>query len=201
MTLEYSLKHHPKTHLIFDFDETLFWLVLRWEKFDEVVRKLLTPIDAKLAADYASGKTSLSDTFNAYFRAYGKRAKKIVNEQSVVFEKRYLDRAEPNTKLLEFVRANAGNYHMSIWTSNTSEIVKRVLAQHKLTHAFEKIASQLEVRLVKPEPDGFYYLQQNGVPLKNYLMVGNSRADHRAATAAGIDFFHIDYFTKHPRAD
>ncbi len=182
-------------------DETLFWLVLTWSKFDEEVKKQLAPIDPELAELYLTNKVSMSDTLNNYVLKYGEEAKKLINAMSIDFENRFLDRVVPNPELVDFVRENSKRYKMYIWTSNTSKVAGKILVDYGLADAFVNIASQLEVRLLKPEPDGFAYLREQNVPLSEYLMIGNSAADQRAAAAAGIDFFHIDYFTKTPQAD
>lgn len=201
MTLSEYLESHPKTYLIFDFDETLFWLVLDWDKFFESMEKELAPIDQGLYDDLAASKRSLSSTLNAYIETYGTKAKQIITNMSVKFEEKHLTRVVPNPELVDFVTANSGRFSMSIWTNNTSKVVEKVLAEHGLAGVFIRIASQLEVLMLKPYADGFRYLAQSGVPKDNYLMIGNSSADEDAAKAAGIDYFHIDYFTKHPQAD
>lgn len=201
MTLSEYLETHPKTHLIFDFDETLFWLVLEWDRFFEAMEKELAPIDRKLYDDLATQKRSLSDTLNAYVDGYGTKAKQIITRISEKFEIEHLVRVVPNPELIDFVRASKDKYHMFIWTSNTSSIVEKVLTEHQLTGIFTRIASQLEILMIKPYTDGFHYLSESGVPLERYLMIGNSSADEEAAKASGIDYFHIDYFTKHPQAD
>lgn len=201
MSLTEYLASHPKTHLIFDFDETLFWLVLEWDRFFEAMEKELAPIDQELYDDLAAGKRSLSGTLNAYVEAYGTKAKQIITSMSVRFEEDHLLRVVPNPELVDFVAANRDKFSMSIWTSNTSRIVEKVLAEHGLTGIFTRIASQLEILMLKPYADGFRYLAQSGVSKGSYLMIGNSNADEEAAKAAGIDYFHIDYFTKHPQAD
>lgn len=201
MTLSEYLEAYPKTHLIFDFDETLFWLVLEWDRFFEAMEKELAPIDRKLYDDLATQKRSLSDTLNAYVDGYGTKAKQIITRISETFEIEHLVRVVPNPELIDFVRASKDKYHMFIWTSNTSSIVEKVLTEHQLTGIFTRIASQLEILMIKPYTDGFRYLSESGVSLDQYLMIGNSSADEEAAKASGIDYFHIDYFTKHPQAD
>lgn len=201
MSLPEYLERFPKTHLIFDFDETLFWLVLDWDRFFEAMEKELAPIDRKLYDDLVAQKRSLSGTLNAYVETYGIKAKQIITTMSVKFEKEHLLRVVPNPELIDFVAANKDTYVMSIWTSNTSRVVEKVLEEHGLAGVFSRVASQLEITMLKPYPDGFRYLAQSGVSKHRYLMIGNSSADEEAAKASGIDYFHIDYFTKHPQAD
>lgn len=201
MTLPEYLDRHPKTHLIFDFDETLFWLVLDWDRYFELMEKELAPIDRKLYDDLATQKRSLTGTLNAYVETYGIKAKQIITTMSVNFEEKHLARVVPNTELVDFVSVHRDTYRMSIWTSNTSRVVEKVLEEHKLSGVFSRVASQLEIMMLKPYADGFRYLAQSGVPKDRYLMIGNSDADKGAAKAAGIDYFHVDYFTKKPQAD
>lgn len=201
MTLPGYLARHLKTHLIFDFDETLFWLVLDWDRFFEAMEKELAPLDRTLYDDLAAQKRSLTGTLNAYVETYGIKAKQIITNMSVRFEEAHLQDVIPNPALVDFVSAHRDKYRMSIWTSNTSRIVEKVLEEHKLSGVFSRVASQLEVMMLKPYGDGFRYLAQSGIPKDRYLMIGNSQADAEAAKAVGIDYFHIDYFTKKPQAD
>lgn len=201
MTIQQRLQKHPKTHLIFDFDETLFWLVFNWDKFSEMMRKRLVPLDRDLYRQFEIEKRSLSGTLNAYIERYGVEAKQIITSISMEFERKYLEKAVPNPELIDFVREHKDTYRMYIWTSNTSKVVERVLKEYKLKDVFKKIASQREITFLKPFPDGFIYLREKDVSLSRYLMIGNSQADEKAAKEVGIEYFHVDYFTTHAQAD
>lgn len=201
MTLPEFLTHRYKTHLIFDFDETLFWLVMDWNIFISAMEKNLAPIDPVLYADFVEQKISLTGTLSAYSQQYGAKVKQQINAMALAFEEQAFEQAVPNPELIDFVRANHNRYHMSIWTSNTSKIIGKVLEANNLSGVFTKVVSLLDVALLKPYPEGFASLRAAEVPLEHYLMVGNSQADAGAAKAVGIDYFHVDYFSKKTQAD
>ena len=201
MTLPEFLSHHHKTHLIFDFDETLFWLVMDWNIFISAMQKNLAPLDPVLYADFVEQKISLTGTLSAYSKQCGAKVKQQINAMALAFEEQAFEQAVPNPDLIDFVRANRDRYQMTIWSSNTSNIIGRVLEENNLSDVFIKVVSLLDVALLKPYPDGFASLRVAGVPLEHYLMIGNSQADAGAAKAVGIDYFHVDYFSKKSQSD
>ncbi|MCX6730468.1 MAG: HAD hydrolase-like protein [Candidatus Roizmanbacteria bacterium] len=83
-----------------------------------------------------------------------------------------------------------------MWTCNTTFVAETVLKNELLFPLFEKVVTQTDVALIKPEAEGFYTFYNADEPLSSYLMIGDSLADETAAKTAGIDFYKVDYFSR-----
>jgi len=193
---KYLSKNHYK-YLIFDFDYTLFKLNLPWDHWlNKGVEKKLQKTDPKIIQDYKQKKLNLSQLGNKYISKYGKKAKKIILQNSVQFETNNLKGYKKNQKLIDFIKKNKNNYKFFLWTGNTTPTVKPILKKHNLLKIFKKIVTRLDSDLTKPNPEGFELIYQKGANKKDYLMIGDSLNDKGAAKKAGIDFFKITYFAK-----
>lgn len=193
MNLQSFLKKNKKTHLIFDFDETLVKLILPWEIWHSKINEKLNNLDKKILKDYLSGKIDLSTLQNLYIQKFGKDAKELIIKNAHDFESSTLKGNFPNPELIDFIKNN--NLHkMFVWSSNTRITVHKILDQHQIKNRFKKIITRQDVDLLKPYIEGFNLIHDQKIPLKNYLFIGNSEPDRIAAKAAGIDFYHISYF-------
>ena len=94
--------------------------------------------------------------------------------------------------LINFIKSTQG-YKMSIWSSNSRPIVKKVLQKVGILAKFEKLITREDVKFLKPEADGFNKIWDDKIPKSQYLFIGNSEADQEAAHKAQIDFFKISF--------
>lgn len=195
--LEEYLKKRKKSHLIFDLDETLFHLILPWEKCFLYVSGQLLILDAELHKLLLEQKDlHLGELENEFIKKHGKKAKDILIPGRMRFETENLLDVKINNELLLFIQ-NARDYKLHLWTSNTTEVIEPVLQKHHIHHRFSTIVTRNKVDFLKPNPEGFNKLiKQEQIPKKEYLMIGDSSSDRKAAEAAGIDFFLIDFFKK-----
>lgn len=194
MTLDNYLKVFKKTHLIFDFDETLLELVLPWEDAIKGIKNELIALDKEMYKSYyEKGVSSLSLLQNQYVSRFGKKALNIIIKNEIEFETRNLKGVIPNKKLLEFIK-NLPSHKLFIWSSNARPTIEKLLKSYGIFDKFEKIISREDVELLKPEIDGFKLLYDAKIPKKKYLFIGNSDFDKLAAEKVGIDFYLIDFF-------
>lgn len=193
-TLDEYLAAHKKTHLIFDFDATLFLLLLPWETWGMSMRETLSKIDASIWDAWHNREINISELQNQYVDTYGDEALQIILEHNERFERELLQGWEPHADLLQTVKNVDTGIKKYVWSSNTREVINLVLKEERLTHLFEGIVSRDDVTLLKPDPEGFYKLWNPEVNKNQYLMVGDSKADRQAAKSAGIDFFYVDFF-------
>jgi len=189
---EYIEKHH-KNHLIFDFDETIFRLVLPWERCFAFKEKELRALDNALIESYFQFKIGWSDLQNILITQYGEKAKKIILENNRRFETELLEDVEINHELLEFVQKNKDKT-LFIWSSNTQDVVEKVLRDFGIQERFEKIITRTDVSMLKDHPEGFGMIADGQTPKESYVMIGDSVHDKNAAENAGIDFYQISYF-------
>ena len=190
--LEYINKYN-KTHIIFDFDATLFLLVLPWAHWYEGLKAEMVKYDATIWDEFEQKTISQAEMQNKYMHNHGEAVRNFMNEHSRVFETEQLVRHEPNTDLLQ-VLEQLQDRELFIWSSNTSSIIEKVLVETKLSHYFKKDITRDKVQFIKPHPDGFEQIHDPNVPIECYLMVGDSSHDRGAAEAAGIDFYLTDFF-------
>ncbi|OGG11897.1 hypothetical protein A2Z00_00900 [Candidatus Gottesmanbacteria bacterium RBG_13_45_10] len=193
--LQTYLDKHTKTHLIFDFDETLVRLVLPWEDWIKDFPHLPDKQGKKIMEKYNKGLLSVSGLQNELVRQYGQSMRQKIFKNDLVFETKMLRTTEVNEALIQCVK-NLKGYEIYLWTSNTRKAVKKVLKNVSLASVFTKIVARDDVSYLKPDPEGFYILRDAHIAKEKYLFIGNSHNDRFAAKAAGIDYFQIDYFNK-----
>lgn len=194
MYLQTYVKKYNKTQLIFDFDRTLFQLLIPWEKWLDDIKNKLLYFDAGIIEDYKKKKISLSELENRYVEKYPQTKELMINN-ALSFEKTFLKGEKPNNELLSFIRTNLA-YTLYIWSSNTPPTIDSILSTYNLRMYFQTIITRLDVRLIKPDSEGFTKIYNPSIPKQEYLFVGDSKDDAQAAKSAGIDFFHIKYFNK-----
>jgi phosphoglycolate phosphatase-like HAD superfamily hydrolase len=190
MNLQTYLAENPKKHLIFDFDETLFTLLLPWEKYIKELTQKLLDFDPTLA-EFSQGKI-LNDVENEAVRRWGEPAMQIRRTYSEQFESTFLTGAEEHSELTAFVKDNHKHFECSIWTSNMRTTIMPILQKNALDQCFKKIVTKSDVSFTKPNPEGFESIFDSSTQKKTeYLMIGDSQNDRGAAQNAEIDFFHV----------
>ncbi|MBI4009489.1 HAD-IA family hydrolase [Candidatus Roizmanbacteria bacterium] len=193
MQLTDYLKSERKTYLIFDFDETLFKLILPWDHCLDYIQEELKKLDKNILRDFEEKRLNLSETQNAYISKYGQRVKKLIYSNNTQFETKQLKGVLLNKELLEFILTNK-EYKLFIWSSNTSVVINKILDQYKIFNKFQKIVTRLDVDLIKPEIEGFELINKPSISTNNYLFIGDSDSDEKAAKRLDMDFFFVDYF-------
>lgn len=189
MLLDYYLKTHPKTHLIFDFDETIAHVLLPWVKWEEDIKEELIKIDKLLYEKFKDGPIVALE--NGYISKYPE-SKELIIKNSINFETKYFKDVIPNKKLMSFIK-NAKNYQMFIWSSNTRQTIEKTLEKFNILSKFKKLVTRNELTFIKPDPEGFFKIYNPKIPKKNYLYIGDKNLDKEAAQNSGIDFYLEDY--------
>jgi HAD superfamily hydrolase (TIGR01549 family) len=193
MTLTEYIKTHNKTHVIFDFDATLFLLVLPWSNWLEGLKNYLVQVDAEIWDEYERGMLNVATVQNKFIENHGATVKKFIEDHSASFEIEMLEKYEPNTDLLATLN-ELDHVKKYIWSSNAKPVITKVLEETGLADKFEMVVSKQDVEFIKPRPDGFYKIYDESVPKSAYLMVGDSSHDRGGAESAGIDFYLTDFF-------
>lgn len=190
MKLTHYLTKHPKKHIIFDFDETLFILESPWETWRKEIRIRLRPLDKNLVAQYEGKSTVL--LINDFVAKYGRKARNVVIPYMEQFEEKYTSIAKYNEEILSFIRITFPKYSFHIWSSNMGKTIKDVLKNHSLDKYFTEIVGRDRVLLTKPHPEGFKFIYKpTKHKLTDFLFVGDSIFDQTAAQSCGIDYLKI----------
>lgn len=196
--LQEYLKKHPKKHLIFDFDQTIFTLQLPWDRYVTELTDRLLKLDPSLK-EFSHGK-SLNDVENEAVRRHDEVAITVRREYSQEFETTYLQGVEEHKDITEFIRqigeqaeqSGEQAYNLYLWTSNMRSTIEPILIKHSLIQYFGTLVTKSEVILTKPEPEGFYLLfDAENQRKEDFVMIGDSINDKEAAAAAGIDFYSV----------
>ncbi|HLL60600.1 MAG TPA: HAD-IA family hydrolase [Candidatus Nitrosocosmicus sp.] len=187
MEFEEFLKNNKKEHLIFDFDGTLCLLLMPWELFE--LRTILKKIDSSLDDE----TSTIYGVINNHIRKYGNEARALVLDYIINFEKEHFKDFEINKELIPFFNKNV-SIKKHIWSSNTKSTIYEILDELNLRENFETIITCEDVKLFKPDKNGFTLINKKGEDKHKYLMIGDSINDEKAAKNAGIDFFKVDYF-------
>lgn len=195
MKLEEYLQKNPKKHIIFDFDETLFYMILPWERYFEKIEEEIVKLEPELYRLCANDQLSLSEFQNMFVERHGNVGLKLIIDNLAYFESTYLQEVRPNHDLIKFIRNN-NSYTYHVWTSNTYRSVEKVLKEQNLLDKFDKFASRTTLRYIKPHTEGFSQIYDPKNSKSDYLFLGNSRFDKKAANEVGIDFLFVDYFQK-----
>ena len=193
MTLNAYLQKDHKTHLIFDFDETLVKLILPWDHWEDSIKDTLIKLDPSIYENYKKDKISLNELMNQYILQFGTSARDLLKTNAVHFETTSLKDVIPNHELIDFIK-HAQKYKMSVWSSNTRPTVEKILHDYGIWNTFEKVVTSLDVELLKPNTEGFSQIYDPAIPKTRYVIVGDSDNDQEAAKHLGVDFFLIDYF-------
>lgn len=193
MTLHEYITKNNKTHLIFDFDETLFFLRLPWEKCLELIEEDLIKLDSDLYDSYLSMRITWASLQNEYVTKYGQKAKELILKNNTEFETENLFGVDINYDLLRFMK-EVRDVEYNLWSSNTKDAVYPVLEKHDLYKKFAHIVTRSDVDMLKPHIEGFEKIYNKNIPKEKYLMIGDSSADMLAAQNAEIDFFRVSYF-------
>lgn len=86
------------------------------------------------------------------------------------------------------VRLKADGRHLVLFSSSQEVLIEKGLAHNKLEHIFNLVITGDDVANHKPDPEGiFYALKRTQGTKAGAVMIGDSRKDLGAATAAGID--------------
>lgn len=189
---KYILENNKK-HIIFDFDKTLFKLIIDWGKYFEKIDSKLISVDKSIYSDYKNELINWCEMQNLYVERYGVSMEELICSNNINSELKLYKKSIPNKNLINLIN-NLDKYFLYIWSSNTRELITKILDQNNILTNFKKIVCRNDVQFLKPKPEGFLKLKNPNVSLKSYLLIGDSINDENAAKNIGIDFYKINFF-------
>jgi HAD superfamily hydrolase (TIGR01549 family) len=191
-SLDKYLKENLKTHLIFDFDETIVKLLLPWDRAVIRIEEDISKLDPTIINDYKNRKISYAMLQNLYVEKYNDLALNLILKNNPAFETEELQGYLKNDGIIDFIKEN--NYKNFIWSSNTKFVIEKILEDLNILNKFSKIITREDVKFLKPSLDGFKVIDDKVTPVKNYLFIGDSWNDKDAAKQLSIDYYQEDFF-------
>jgi HAD superfamily hydrolase (TIGR01549 family) len=191
-SLDKYLKENLKTHLIFDFDETIVKLLLPWDRAVIRIEEDISKLDPTIINDYKNRKISYAMLQNLYVEKYNDLALNLILKNNPAFETEELQGYLKNDGIIDFIKEN--NYKNFIWSSNTKFVIEKILEDLNILNKFSKIITREDVKFLKPSLDGFKVIDDKVTPVKNYLFIGDSWNDKDAAKQLNIDYYQEDFF-------
>lgn len=179
------------SHIIFDFDETLVTLQIKWSFWHQDI----IPLMEKYEPDF-DPQTYLD--MSAIHRYVEKHGSNFLSD-FVEFEKKleqdhyygYI-KIEKSLNLLEKLQ-QAGK-QLYLLTSNCREVVEPILEELQIKNYFKKIVTVNDVENLKPSAAPFKLIRETDVELQNYLMIGDSKNDSGFAKRAEIAYLDVREF-------
>ncbi len=196
MNLKEYIKKNNKRYVIFDFDATLFHLVVPWDRMKDEQLARLREIDAMLWGQCDRGEITFTQLLNESIDKHGNGVREYLNDHAATYEVDNIERYKPNHELLEVLSELEvmPDITLYLWSSNARPVIDTILKENGMENYFDKIITRQDSWRMKPHADGFDLIYDKDTEKSAYLMVGDSSHDRGAAEAAGIDFYLVDFF-------
>jgi HAD superfamily hydrolase (TIGR01509 family) len=185
-------KHYTK--LIFDLDETVTRLDVPWEEWKRAVVAALPP-DSGADLDRLLSVRGLAwgEIVNDFIAKHPGFYEKFL-AASDAFEAKHF----AHTPYAELVQALHGlkerGCTLFLWTSNMRQTAERALLELGVYELFERLVTREDVAQGKPDGEGWKYIKQPDEAPDAFLFIGDSSNDAKAAQAANVAYFKINYF-------
>ncbi|MFA6047609.1 MAG: HAD-IA family hydrolase [Parcubacteria group bacterium] len=184
---EEYLRSKSKKHIIFDFDQTLCDLLINWDDWAKEMKALYLSFRINLDPE----KHGHLELQNMCVEKYGDEARDKILEINYRNEKDCSLGYKLLPATISILSLAKNLARLYIWSSNDRLTIKPILDEVGVEKLFSKIITRNDVTYVKPNPEGFYLIYNKNNPKSEYLMIGDSQADEKAAKEAGIDFLKI----------
>lgn len=182
-----------KQHLVIDFDRTIAKMEINWSDWHPGIIAIFDKYEPEHG--YLEGQNP-HPIYNALAKKHGKSLVDEVKQFNRNYEKQYLEGFTPNNQLIDFIKNN-NSHKLYVYSSNSRPTVLKGLDELSISDAFDQVISKDEVTYVKPNPEGFYLINDFNENKDHFLMIGDSGSDRDAAKAAGIDFLECNVFEKY----
>jgi HAD superfamily hydrolase (TIGR01549 family) len=179
-----KIKNENIKTVIFDFDNTICDMVISWDTWDRQVGELMQSFDPTTPL---TGGYMRDNLINAFIEKHGSDFREKWRKLSNEYERNNAHTCNARENVMNVIRA-IDDCALWIWSSNSEETVKKYLTEMGIVHLFSKFITRDSVDFIKPNPDGFFKAAGKDANKHEFLMVGNSNNDKKAAEAAGISY-------------
>lgn len=181
------MQANKKKAIIFDMDNTLLRSKINFAQMRATAHRLLT--QAGIAAD-SRFPTSVMLQKAADDPRYTPALHTEIWAHINAIEAEGMEKAVLEPGVLPAMQRLSQNFTMMIFTNNLQKNVEGVLADFGLRPYFLQVAGRDKVKNLKPQPDGYLYLQSfcPGLTPKDFLAIGDASIDFEAALACDMAF-------------
>jgi len=174
-----------KNNIVFDFDLTLAKLVIDWTKWHEGIREIYSSFNPD--HEYGPG-INPHEFYNQMIDKYGKPLIEAVRKFNSDYEEKFVKEYIPANTLINLIK-KLEDKNLYIFSSNSRKTIEKGLSKIKLSNYFKQLITRDETSYLKPNPEGFYLIENFNDNKEDFLMVGDSSSDEIAAKNAGISFY------------
>ena len=177
--------------IVFDMDNTLLRSHIDFEAmkngtYQFLERNLILPAD--LALENHTTSTLIDTAVKTK-----KMTEKLLQEMWQIprkYEVMGMKDAELEPGVVPLLDELSGKYRMVIVTNNSIDAARAVLIENGIYGYFDHVVGREMVGALKPSPDGFVFIlqQHKDISLNEWISVGDSWMDGKAAEGAGIPF-------------
>lgn len=100
-----------KENIIFDFDNTLFRLILDWEKYFLFIREKLMKTNPHIYNAYCMGDINWAQMQNGYVNKYGRQLLKLIYTNNNKAEELLIKKEIINPNLVNFIKSMHKKIH------------------------------------------------------------------------------------------
>jgi HAD superfamily hydrolase (TIGR01549 family) len=186
-----------KKYFVFDFDRTLARMEIDWSEWHAGISEIYTKYDPNHG--YKEGENPHL-YHNQLVATHGDVLLKEAQDFNRSYEAQYATGFTPNTAAIQFIQENP-TLTFYVYSSNSRPTVTKGLGELGILDRIHTIISKDDVKFVKPDPEGFFALNNFAGNENQFLMIGDSGADRGAAKAAGVDFLECRVFEKYHEED
>ena len=180
-----QIREENTTDVIFDFDETLATLHIDWGAWGRDILDFIHRYEPGFGSPHNHRE------MNALVRSHGLDYRNKLKEINRTLEQQYYSGYTTNHTAMRFLKEVADVARVHLWTSNFDTTLVPVLGELGIDDLFTTTIYNNTVTYIKPDPEGFSYINRDKRPVSQFIFVGDSDSDRGAAEALGMRFLHV----------
>jgi phosphoglycolate phosphatase len=183
--------------IIFDMDNTLLRSSIDFAGMKKAVADLLIKrgrLDVDM--DTSTHTTSQVIELARLNQPFTDELNRDVWETVERFEKEGMEGAALEEHVTAVLAQLSPHFALTVLTNNARSAACKAFEETGITHYFSVIAGREQMQALKPSASGVLYIlgELSSIPLSNWVVIGDSWIDGKAAADAGISF--ISYKAK-----
>lgn len=175
------------SHYIFDLDGTIATILIDWRDWHPGMIDIIQKYEPQFQPiPYVSHPLT-----NEYMAKYGPDLIKDVQSFTANYEITHFKGIKENKKVIDLIKNISPDKFCHLLTSNCREIADRVLKLTNLETMFRQIITRDDLDLIKPNEYAITKINPENIPLREFLMVGDTSSDSEFAKNAHIAYLDV----------